>query len=499
MTRIGIEVLEEPTLAFGKGLHHVEPRRGLAMCGPADAIGTRAVQLGFVGPKADVTAARKWFDGFNQFRPATEGNSARFRNWPGLGPALHAQFVSEDRFVRTVDAERLQHGLVQRNTSEGFSDLLDLFAGRIEGLFADSRPDVVVVCLPDELAELRIANPVLTSGERAALERLQSEEEAQQLALFQPTMEELKAAADLRTQAEDLLFRTFYRALKARVMLPSNAVPIQVLRAETVSGSDEQGQSRATRAWNIATSIYYKAGGLPWRPGDLPENVCFVGISFHHLKRRAGSLVYASVAQAFSTDVEPFALKGALVDHQQRRDRNPYLTEDQARLLMASVVERYEARAGVLPSRIVVHKTTHFQPEEEAGFRAASAAKVPVCDLVWMRSTGFRLVRRGMQEPWRGTLCTVGAETFLFTSGFVPWWKEYPGPHIPAPIELGAAGSTDLRERAREILSLTKMNWNSTDGVSRYPITLSFAKKVGQFMSEFPDGVDPNPSYRFYM
>src|SRR5580693_2486125 len=33
---------------------------------------------------------------------------------------------------------------------------------------------------------------------------------------------------------------------------------------------------------------------------------------------------------------------------------------------------------------------------------------------------------------------------------------------------------------ALDILSLSKMNWNSSEGISRYPITLSFAKKVGQ-------------------
>jgi argonaute-like protein implicated in RNA metabolism and viral defense len=104
-----------------------------------------------------------------------------------------------------------------------------------------------------------------------------------------------------------------------------------------------------------------------------------------------------------------------------------------------------------------------------------------------------------MQEPWRGTLCSVGPETYLFTSGYMPWWNEYPGPHIPAPIQIGAATDTDLRERAREILALTKMNWNSTDGVARYPITLSFAKRVGQLISELPEGEKPNPSYRFYM
>src|SRR5690606_28579367 len=157
------------------------------------------------------------------------------------------------------------------------------------------------------------------------------------------------------------------------------------------------------------------------------------------------------------------------------------------------------ARAGVLPDRVVVHKTTVYQPEEEAGFKNAINGRVPVCDLIWMRSTAFRIVRRGMQEPWRGTLCILGQQAYLFTVGFIPWWNEYPAPHIPAPIEIGSARPKDIRERAREILALTKMNWISTDGWSRYPITISFAKRVGQLMSEMPEGEAPNPSYRFYM
>jgi hypothetical protein len=108
-------------------------------------------------------------------------------------------------------------------------------------------------------------------------------------------------------------------------------------------------------------------------------------------------------------------------------------------------------------------------------------------------------VRRGLQEPWRGTVCTAGEETYLFTSGYVPWWSEYPGPYIPAPVQVGVSGETDIRERAAEILALTKMNWNSTEGISRYPVTLSFAKKVGQLMTELPEDQIPNPSYRFYM
>ena len=94
---------------------------------------------------------------------------------------------------------------------------------------------------------------------------------------------------------------------------------------------------------------------------------------------------------------------------------------------MKDVLDKYEALAGILPSRVVVHKTSGYEPEEDVGFRRAAKSRVPVCDLIWMRSTAFRLIRKGTQEPWRGTLCTIGDKSYLFTSGYVPWWDEYPG------------------------------------------------------------------------
>ncbi|HEV2594214.1 MAG TPA: hypothetical protein VGU01_03330 [Sphingomicrobium sp.] len=498
--KIQIECLPEPKLAFGQGKTGFEPRRLLAKAGPADAGRLTNVRLALVGTGPDIEAAKPWLLKLNGFLAAHEGNSARYREWPGAPSALGVQFSVDDAFVRRVDEQRLQLARAKGlESKEGFEDLLDLFDSRIQGLLGDNRPDCIVVCLSDEAADLRVENPRLTAAERRALEQLRAEEESQQMSLFTPTPDELKAADDLRMQADDLLFRTFYRALKARAQQHVNAVPIQVLRRETVDRPHDKGQSLATRAWNIGSALYYKAGGLPWRPADLPENTCFVGISFHHLKKRTGTLVYASVAQAFSTDVEPFTLKGATIDHNQRHDKQPYLNEAQATELLRSVLDQYEAQSGMVPARIVVHKTTMYHAEEERGFRLAAHDRVPACDLIWMRSTPFRLIRKGMQEPWRGTLCTVGSETYLFTSGFVPWWNEYPGPHIPAPIEIGASGETDIRQRASEILALTKMNWNSTEGMSRYPITLSFAKRVGQLMSELSENQAPNPSYRFHM
>jgi hypothetical protein len=496
---IKIECLPEPELLFGGSAHGVEPRRLMAKSGPADSAGARQIRVGLVGPAEVIRLARLWLPKLNSFSVARDKNARRYRDWPGAPRAFGVTFEIEERFVRAIDEEHLKLASGKASPVERFEEMLDLFDAKIQSLFGDVRPDCIIVCLTDELGDLRISNPRLSPREREALERLQREEEQEQLLLFAPSPEELKAAEELRTQAEDLLFRTFYRALKAQVMKHQNPVPVQVVRAETFLRPDSEGQSNATRAWNLATSLYYKAGHEPWRPADLPANTCFIGISFHHLKRREGDVVYASVAQAFSNEIEPFALKGATLPHEQRRNRQPYLNEKQAAHLMSDVLDKYEALAGVRPVRVVVHKTSMYEPEEEAGFRRASEARVPVCDLVWMRSTAFRLIRKGTQEPWRGTLCTVGDATYLFTSGYVPWWDEYPGPHIPAPLQIGSCGPTDMRQRAKEILALTKMNWNSSEGIGRHPITISFARKVGLLMTELSDNQAPNPSYRFYM
>lgn len=441
-----------------------------------------------------------WLNGLNGFIAAHDSNARRFPRWPGADKALQVRFTVDRRHVRPVSDHEYLLRVARRNTAEVFEELVDLFDGRVAGLLSDQAPACIVVFLPDELADLRLANPGLSAEERRALEVLRAEEESDQLSLFQPTDKEREEAEALRATSDELLFRSFYRALKARASSHANAVPIQVLRHETVRRPDGKnlGHSRATRAWNIATTLFYKAGGIPWRPAALPRNVCFIGISFHHLRRRSGGIVYASVAQAVSSELEPFTIKGATIDKDQRRDRQPYLREEQAEALLSEVLEKYKFAAGVAPDRVVVHKSSGYQPEEASGFRHAAHEEVAACDLVWVRATSFRLVRRGFEEAARGTFCRVAEDTYLFTVGRVPWWGEYPGPHIPAPLQIGSFGDTDLRERAKEILMLSKVDWNTTEGISRLPITMSFARKVGLGMAELGDNQSPHPSYRFH-
>src|ERR1700744_786397 len=99
-----IDVLPEPPLEFANAGRDVDPRRGLASHGPADDRGLRTVRLGIVGLADDIAATREWLARLDRFTPATEGNSNRFKNWPGAVDAFNARFVIEDQFVRPIDA-----------------------------------------------------------------------------------------------------------------------------------------------------------------------------------------------------------------------------------------------------------------------------------------------------------------------------------------------------------------------------------------------------------
>lgn len=504
--RMDLQRIEEPELLFGGGNRQKNPKSGLAESGP---IGSRngeplTVPIGLVATTNQLPVISDWLARLGTLQIDSERNALKFPEYPGSQQAFRALFELDDRFIRTIFQAKLDLALAEPESSR-LDAVLHLYVEAIESLFVDGGPRCVVVYFPEAVANLRTYNPKLSMAEQQILKQLQEDELDQQMSLFDNfTAEERQAAAELFPQAEELLFRTLYRALKARCMTLPNSVPTQIVREHTYTASPK-AQGPATKAWNFSTALYYKSTGIPWRPAALAPGTCYVGVSFHHLKRRGGDIVYASLAQALSSETEPFALQGATIARDQRRGKQPYLGSTQAETLIKDVLRQYEVQAGTRPSRVVVHKTSTYQPEEVEGIQCGLEDLVPLNDLVWLRPTGLRLIRRGMVEPDRGTLIRIeGERTYLYTTGYIPWWKEYPGPHIPAPLELGHVGESDITDIARDVLALTKMNWNSADGIGRHPITLSFARQVGTIMTEMDsgDGEDPpkiNPLYRFYM
>ncbi len=80
------------------------------------------------------------------------------------------------------------------------------------------------------------------------------------------------------------------------------------------------------------------------------------------------------------------------------------------------------------------------------------------------------------------------------------YYKTYPGLYIPQPLEIRIIESDESPGViCREILGLTKMNWNNTQFDGKYPITIQCARKVGEIMKYLGENDQPQIRYSFYM
>lgn len=75
----------------------------------------------------------------------------------------------------------------------------------------------------------------------------------------------------------------------------------------------------------------------------------------------------------------------------------------------------------------------------------------------------IRFLRTGTHPALRGTYVKFSdRETLLFTVGYVPEYRQYPGAKNPEPILLRHDRGDSTRETiCNEVMALTKLNWNS--------------------------------------
>jgi hypothetical protein len=500
--RLDLDFLKEPMLQFGEGEAKL-PKDGLTQygpysltMGPAHPMG---VKVGLIGTSDTVERARDFLRRCRNAVPSGLPDSRVAPTFPGFKTALRSELIIDTIFDVILDSEELEAAV--SDGERAFHKTLALLSDAIRrAAERDVRPDVLALCLPQEVKAKAgtYELPPRTDNKTTDHSRLtatDAEKAAGLYSLFD--LDEQTETLEDRSLPDpgDLIRRDLRRALKAAAM--PHRIPIQLMTPALFTDGVPGQQDPATRAWNLSVALFYKAGGLPWRFQPPQEHTCYVGISFHHLRTSAQHLVYASLAQAFSSYGDGFALRGAAMPWTER-DTDVHLNHDDMFDLLTQVLAAYRERTGRDPLRVVVHKSTRFHDDERDGaYRALG--DIPLVELMTLSSGDFRTLRQGSYPPHRGSLARIGPATFLFTAGYMPELGTYPGPHIPVPIEILPVGNLDMRRAAEDLLALTKLNWNNANPCAAFPITLSFARQVGSIMAEVPDGETPHPAYRFYM
>jgi hypothetical protein len=88
----------------------------------------------------------------------------------------------------------------------------------------------------------------------------------------------------------------------------------------------------------------------------------------------------------------------------------------------------------------------------------------------------------------------------VYLRGSVQFFETYPGMYVPRPLELAVTRSeASIEQIAREVLSLSKVNWNNTQFDGGEPLTLRAARRVGDILKCIPDAGIVQPSFRFFI
>jgi len=458
--------LREPNLVFADGREHIDPKLGISRFGPKSwrpaGRHPSSVRVGIIGTAETVESARQWLETSS----AGVVGDADHPGFPGYDSdrGFFSSLAFDDSWIAQLYSSEVDSLTSIRRPRDRFEQTLQLLESKL-GLLAakDLPPEYIIVAVPPDLyARCR--------------------------------------AVEYLDQVRGNVHRDLRRAFKAMAM--KYRLPTQIMLPKTSEGRSEDHPSEI--AWDFFTGLYFKAGGYPWGPVGLPPGTCYIGIGFYKPLGTTNPTVQVSLVQAFDEHGDGLVLRGHEFewDPNLHRTKSPHLTDVLAAKLVDLVLDRYQAEMHQTPTRVVVHKTSRFWPEERVGFRDALRKRVTQFDLVALSpQSSVRLLPSNLYPALRGTYFRLGDLDYLYTTGYIAELQQFHSVHVPAPLLVADHVGQDTPRDAllREILILTKMNWNSSRLGGLFPITLKFSQLVGDIMREIPSDREPLTNFKYYM
>ena len=513
MTALPLVHIDEPLLEFRFGQKLVYPRDGLFLYGPVDG-GRPEVHYGAIGTPAGLARLERWTTmvaGFLPPPPPRKGArliEPQHVAFPGFSAAFNSVWPVKPRTtVATIDGEALAKALRIANRNEAIKAAVDIYVTPLIAAASrmESPPTFWFVVIPEEVYELGRPLSTVPVPERIRGSVRMTRSDALKLE-EQHTLFGIEEA-----EAEVYKYAThFRRQLKARLL--TDKIVTQIVRETTLAPGDflkSNGQPKrriedpATVAWKLSTGAYYKDGGRPWQLADVRPGVCYVGLAYKRRDPTGNDRFAVCAAQMFLSSGEGVVFRGALGPWYRADSKQYHLDEEAARNLVAMVVNEYGDQHGKQPpTELFLHAKSSFTDEEWKGFQSGAP---PETNLVGVQiadgKDNMKLFRPHNYPILRGSALLLGdAQAFLWTAGYAPRLDTYLGPETPNPLLIRRQrGDCAFDTILRDVMGLTKINFNSCLHNDRLPVTIRFADAVGEIMLAAPQTGEPRLPFKFYI
>jgi hypothetical protein len=164
-------------------------------------------------------------------------------------------------------------------------------------------------------------------------------------------------------------------------------------------------------------------------------------------------------------------------------DEDLHLTQKQLETIFTTLIQDYRTRMDDNPpEHVIVHKISSFNETEKSSFDSLSKNYPIEFSLIYADTHSlWSLITNNKREPVRGTYWKMtNNRALLCTSGIIDGQGSYSLPGIPYPLVLTEEGSSKftMDEICKQVMRLTKLNWNSVNTYEREPVTIAHSRKV---------------------
>jgi hypothetical protein len=463
------------------------------------------MDVGVIATPAGLEKYSKWVASIEKFidvpplDPDRKRNDANTFVWPGFEAVYGAAWPSRPFAACTIDAAELSRRILGADRHQAIYSAVALYEEAVRKYLREeeARPQLWFAVVSDEIYKYGRPKSTVPLNLRTPGTRKLGMKTARSI-LKSGSMfaEEMQAAAVYEYELN------FHNQLKARLM--DTGQVIQVAKEATLDPTDADKarmQDLATVAWNLSTTSFYKIGGRPWRLADLRDGVCYVGLVFKHIERPSGTDNACCGAQMFLGSGDGLVFRGAVGPWYSETKGEFHLGRDQAAKLMNMIVQAYQDNHGAPPKELFIHGKTRFDADEWAGFSSAVPSSTKLVGVQIRDNADIKAFRYGANAVLRGTaVVTSESSGYVWTRGYIPRLRTYPGREVPNPLTVEIRrGSADIEQVMRDVMSLTKLNFNGAEFCDGLPVTLRFADLVGEILTAGPITEHVPLPFKFYI